>query len=633
MKRDRNHVLEDLSVNALRAELPALWVMHDFRRDYGIDVQIEIFDSDGNTTGLRVYGQLKATDKNEIEDSLSLDRDHFGYWASHTDPVLLVRFFAGTRTLKWCWMHDVEWRMKPTAASLNVSPHLERWHQKETPKAIENLVRLRREVLQHQLPLPATIRVSAAFRGLEDSLKLADLIRSRLPASSFKIIGESALPCHFDFLYENKKLRLSHVGLPGFVVTCDGEDEFEHIADLAVLLLFLISCRYDRSLVARIIARQSSIALFNAASQEFLPLFIEGLMYSLGVDQAMPMILGNLKLQEDPVAWFIVYAAGLRACERYGQKDQWQKQLKDWADSPPYAEMAASAAYNAANFLAQNDSWDDALIYYRLASQRDPGYLEKDYYWAELGAAQFETDQASAAAMSYQKAFDINKSYADQWRLGDAQFHCGRYEAACENIRMAIANDPSVGSYPRLVMLVCEELITIWGIREQTVEPVSESIQNKLMKLAVAGNAEELMLKLRPFLDICAIDPLLSFNAGHFAGISGQPEIALYRFLTCALMHRGDAQAWANAITSAISAGKVELLQLLMEAAYFHVGEALPDAVLKSFCLPDGLPNEAVTAFQQQLLTVIRSLEMKRDKSFVIRAHGPSETEVFEIKN
>lgn len=136
MKRHRNHVLEDLSLTALKKLLPPIWVVHPFHTDYGIDVQVEIFENSGNSTGLRIYGQLKATDKDEDEDVLALDREHFDYWAAHTDPVILFRFYAGSGVIKWCWMHELEWRMRPSANSLDVSSHLRPWHDTESASEV-----------------------------------------------------------------------------------------------------------------------------------------------------------------------------------------------------------------------------------------------------------------------------------------------------------------------------------------------------------------------------------------------------------------------------------------------------------------------------------------------------------------
>ena len=101
-QRVRNHELEDFSLAALRLALPSKWVIHEFKRDYGIDVQLELFDENGMALGLRAYGQLKATDNLEDDDKLSLDRDHFDYWSSQSDPVLLLRFFSANQSFQWC---------------------------------------------------------------------------------------------------------------------------------------------------------------------------------------------------------------------------------------------------------------------------------------------------------------------------------------------------------------------------------------------------------------------------------------------------------------------------------------------------------------------------------------------------
>ena len=631
MKRHRNHILETKSVTALRDALPEAWVVHDFPQDYGIDVQIEIFDTHGNTTGLRIYGQLKATDKQEEEDVLSLDRDHFEYWAAHSDPVILLRYFAETGTFKWCWMHDIHWRMKPTASSVDAAPHLNLWNNLATPAAIEQLARLRKHSLHLRSVSPTTVSVRNASEGITGSLRLAKFIESRLPAESFMVLGEPESACQVDVLFEGKILRVGFIGLPGFVLSCEDNDAIEHIADLAVLFMFLILCRYNRSTEASVIANHAAPALLKATPEDFFPLLFDGLFYSLGIEQAIALILGNVIDQKDSVVWFNIHAAGVRFCKRIGQTELWRGQLKKWADSPPYPEMAASAAYNTANSHANANLWHDALDYYKLAGERDRNYFDRDYYWAELGAAQFETEQAGAASVSYQKAFDISHDPSDQWRLGDALFHCGEYESAYKNISGAVASDESLGLYPRLVMAVCEELISTWGINKQEILPVDESVQSELMASVAAASADELISKLKPFLETCAIDPRLSFNAGHLSNISKQPRIALYRYLTCALRQRHDTQAWACAYISAFNANETDLMVLILDSAYYFVGEELIDAVLKAFVMPADLPKETAIEIQRQLIALIRAAAKSTDNSFTMRIHGNEDTKIIEV--
>ena len=80
-----------------------------------MDLEIEIFDEEGESTGLRAYCQLKATDSEEDDDVLSITRKHFDYWLSHPQPTLLVRYHADTQLMRWEWVHNIAWRMKRDA--------------------------------------------------------------------------------------------------------------------------------------------------------------------------------------------------------------------------------------------------------------------------------------------------------------------------------------------------------------------------------------------------------------------------------------------------------------------------------------------------------------------------------------
>lgn len=62
-KRTRAHRLEDASKTAFRALCDeAGWIVRDMPGDYGIDLEVEIFDND-STTGMTFRVQLKGTDR------------------------------------------------------------------------------------------------------------------------------------------------------------------------------------------------------------------------------------------------------------------------------------------------------------------------------------------------------------------------------------------------------------------------------------------------------------------------------------------------------------------------------------------------------------------------------------------
>lgn len=63
--RVRNHVLETLSRDELSRLIsgPLGWVVRDVAIDYGIDVNVEIFDDRGEATGLTFKVQLEGMER------------------------------------------------------------------------------------------------------------------------------------------------------------------------------------------------------------------------------------------------------------------------------------------------------------------------------------------------------------------------------------------------------------------------------------------------------------------------------------------------------------------------------------------------------------------------------------------
>ena len=52
--RTRAHILEDESRNQFHALLPGHWVVRDKNKDYGIDCEVELFDTNGEAIGFHL---------------------------------------------------------------------------------------------------------------------------------------------------------------------------------------------------------------------------------------------------------------------------------------------------------------------------------------------------------------------------------------------------------------------------------------------------------------------------------------------------------------------------------------------------------------------------------------------------
>jgi len=85
-KRSRSHQLETLSEDRFRNLIPELWVVRRKDYDYGIDLEVELFDENESATGLMFYVQLKATDDQTKRNRISLKEDSRSYYRSLRPP-------------------------------------------------------------------------------------------------------------------------------------------------------------------------------------------------------------------------------------------------------------------------------------------------------------------------------------------------------------------------------------------------------------------------------------------------------------------------------------------------------------------------------------------------------------------
>ena len=108
-KRIRAHELESESFYKFESCVPSQWV---FRRkdkpDYGIDGEIEVFDSDGQTTCQLINVQLKSTDATDIKNCLKerFKVDTLKYYSTLQYPVLIAKYSKHFNKIFYCWSHS-----------------------------------------------------------------------------------------------------------------------------------------------------------------------------------------------------------------------------------------------------------------------------------------------------------------------------------------------------------------------------------------------------------------------------------------------------------------------------------------------------------------------------------------------
>lgn len=631
-RRVRNHELEELSLAALRFELPPKWVIHDFRKDYGIDLQLEIFESDGFATGLRCYGQLKATDNSADDDVLALDRDHFEYWSAHTDPVLLLRYYADAKQYSWCWLHDVAWSLKADAQSLSVTKFLRPWDKLTSPKAIQNFIELRsRAFTESQLP-PFLIAVRGNSASLAKLAEVANALNELANLSVFRFETESLNSAAFDVSLLPDGVVCSHLGLPGVLVEEFGEATPSSIASTIVLLIFLTACRYDRILVARPLAKSCFGLMLEAAREKlFFPL-MDSVIYAVGLREAADLFHGASANDMPEIGSALFSGVAYVAAQRYGESDQWITMLREELTSSTDDAHRAATAYSLGNALSNKHQWSEALPMFRLAAEALPDYFNRAYFRHEYGAAFFENGMFVEAAEQYRAALVLEPSARLHYLLGDVLFCAGEFSKGIAELDIALGTPLDDGSAAAALLLreLCREFVEEWGINHLEYAAPEDGGIGVLQSLS-EGELKDLPNSLSPLMQMFGSDALFNFNAGHLALANGHKLLAAYRFLNCASRQRGDSEAWALAVGSAMGAKDAALMALAITAGYFFVEEKLIVDFFRvtQFSRASAAERERL---QRMFVDIVHaSPGLKPSELMTVRFFGQDQTYVFDV--
>jgi tetratricopeptide (TPR) repeat protein len=631
-KRVRNHELEELSLAALRFELPPKWVIHDFGKDYGIDVQLEIFEADGFATGLRCYGQLKATDNAADEDVLSLDRDHFEYWGAHTDPVLLLRYYADVNRYFWCWLHEVAWSLKPDAQSLSVTKFLKPWDKSNSPKSIQEFLEQRsRAFTERQLP-PFVVAVRSSTVPLATLAEVANALNELENLSAFRFEVESLTSTAFEVSLLPGGIVCSHLGFPGVMVEELDETSPSCTAHTILLLVFLTACRYDRILVARPLAKSCFGLLLKAAGEKFFFPLIDSAIYAVGLKDATDLFHAASGSGITELSDTLFPGVAYVAAQRYGEIDQWVSMLREELVSSPVVAHKAATAYSLGNALSNKGQWAEALPMFKLAGEALPDYFNRGYFRHEYGAALFENGMFTEAAEQYRAALALEPSPRLHYLLGDVLFSAGEFSAAIVEFDIALNAQLNEGEAlsANLLRELCREFIESWKINRLAPSSADDRVIGVLQSLS-AEDLKDPPKTLLPLMQKFGTDALFNFNAGHVALTNGQYFLATYRFLNCAMRQRFDSEAWALAVGSAFGAQDAVLMMLATTCGYFYVKEKLLVDFFRvtQFSHANAAEREKLQRMFAEIVHASQSNSSK--KSLTVRFIGPDSTNVFEV--
>ncbi len=565
--RPRSHQLEDLSLNRFREAVPSAWVVRERSRDYGVDLEVEIFAEGGEATGLFCYIQLRATDDPKRATKLRFDVDQLEYFRLLDLPVAIVRYAAADDSFYLMWDFET-----PAADTNSASQTLtfdagHRWTS-ETPGHIVQTLETLRLLTRRSETAPLSVELLSEDADPERSYAVQQAF-DRLRALGFVGRGHASRPLTLQICSASAKVVIGIDRIAHVEVEENGSGPSDLLAALAwsaVRLLWQLGLKpAAHRLARRIVAaghRAPTPSLALAGALSLLPDTAAAVELACGAGIHRGRDEGFLILTA------AIHSLGLPESDVESRIALFRRALDD-ADEDQDATTKAALHYSMANVFRGGRRFAEAVRHYNRALKLRPSYAKAPYFCGELGGCLYLSRKYRSASRAYEQAFNLEEVPRLALLTADAQLAAGEPSRAAELYENA-SQTASVGT-PGEAALKAEfshRLSQAYGPRfdrpTRTLDPLWE-------KAAMDG-------RWTAVLSVDPLDRLANFNDGKALADAGAPREAFWRFLAVALMQPGDEEAWCNTLICAFAMDAVYIATVL-HLALFHCGRAPYDLV------------------------------------------------------
>lgn len=607
--RPFQHVLETRSRTALTNALPDEWVLESREHDYGIDLDIEIFE-EGAATGLRIPVQLKGQQDSGSPARVKLKKTSISYWKESDSPVIVIIWDEKTDSLWWEWQYLLDTH-KSKDTAVKVSVVVGRKWGASTALDILREARAHKAAVrgEYETPLPLNITIENDLRGDQAITRLivAKVRRSLLARPEVVLArGTESGQLMLDVRRTEVSIRLR--GTAGVVLHFD-----KQFRETGAARDELVTNIVDDILSS--VATLSGAVGLRALTDFLLGQVAERSQLLLS-ERGLARSLGQLAQAGDFDAFTTLFVRAVCHDNDVLRAIAWQS-LAFFTDVIPSAKRLALIAriegelprgddYSRALYsLAQTVKNDDSAIALRLfmeAASEDPAYKRRAYWWSDIGAIYFNGGRFDKAVECYLEAVKLSED-STLFLLADAYLMSGQLDEALATFTKA--SESGLEEVPEWKMKrICFQVLRVVLAAEYHPDMVDPSLVVDVgLDLNLGDNPlQELVERLN--LDFREPDLLgaLALFLHHNAGIQ------TFVMMSFAFMSRGNPVAWTMALEALVDTHP-ELLSDLAVCAMQQCGEQLLEyqAIegVESVAVHDALVN----VFQPDRPYILRTVQ------------------------
>ncbi|AOW18676.1 hypothetical protein LPB03_14970 [Polaribacter vadi] len=577
--RSRTHILEEESLFELKRTLPNEWVIREKPKDYGIDLEIEIFTSKGEYTGIVFWVQLKATDSEKLKDhkSIRMPIAKIRQLASYDLPVALFRYNSNSRTFYFDWIKRHAY-LSSSSEKKSFNIEFQDYHlwSKDSTCQIISFLKSKIRFSNNSFSFP--------IKGFLNNINAPDKTVRKLSSKISKNIALIEITRDRNLanieinLLENRIVLNLSGSFGGSIGYKKGDLDNEE----------LIFKAFKSCLILIVFQTDKDVELFKFINDH--ELLHEVINHPGMLDYLMPKLIasesGNHFTKEvvehvfksgnsisATIIQTIIFLSSRNVISKERVESYFNQIIDIGLELENYTSLATSY-YNFGGYYRGIKLYDKALHYYNKAYKTENNYLKKGYFCRELGGILFELDFFRLSAKLYKKANVLEPENVFLLAtIGDAEFYSGNYEKALNYFDDFLVKN----AYQKhdkyefsLKFTICKALIEIIETKAQKRNP------KKL--LGILKNIDKKQLhnsdKLDELIKIDALNPIIwSYYSTLFLKSEDLTMLFLSSLMQAVLV-RFDSKIWSYvSILTTYEGSPLGLLNDIVNTAYFYCRE------------------------------------------------------------
>jgi len=617
-KRTRSHTIEEESIRRFEDALPDRWVYRQKSQDYGIDGEVEIFEADGESTGLVFNVQLRATDSEKRADKVRLEVDELSYYRSHDLPTAVVRYGSPKKSIYWQWASNIDSKVETTDEQKTVTYRYNReelWND-ATAATIRRSLEVRRSIANFPSNKVIPLRVDMTAIPPAQHYNL-DRAIARAIANSNGTLVRAADKQHDVEVFVRLEPAFLAVGIDTLTsVTFDLEtpksDDYLTSILYALVRIFQRQGLLHQAEAIALLIIQKNLAHSN---EELAYDACQALTRNLPALVQLAVLNGFHK--QGPMQVYIALVIAKtpqdEKSRRAAMESFFDASLAVTKEETPGEKAAVH--YSIANFYRHQSELLLAVRHYNRARRHRPAYWQADYFLREFAGVLFLAGRSMWAQRIYREAVRLSPDDSDlPFLFGDALLLSGMVgEArACFLTTLEQCSTSQILQEAELKILLCDHLITTSG--SETI-PRQRAEANADLQVDRLDDAKHL-LKLARETD--TLHPVINFNLGVIRSQEDDSLSAFYHFLTCAFVQTNDVEAWVNAAICAANSEIETLLISILSTAINYMGAEAYD-LFREHVEKQGMNSENIASLDKFAMKLLEENEQSDDSGFTIR--------------